>query len=521
MDATTHDLLLFSSLSARKPVALVDGESRSVEKSGLTRCYTAKISAYAVLGILLASPTHAHSIGSEPLEPKSERDAAIVFSHDLPRALESARKTGKPLALVFAAVWCPNCRRFDQSTLSATEVQALGDEFTWVRVDIDRETSLARSYDIKVVPQVLLLDSQGVAHVRIVGVVTPAAFHGNLTDFLMALPAPASPTPLVINGNPQTRLTWRPSGFREKSACFSNVGFGPLRIRSQSPFQALRLALAPRAPSTLGRGQKEIRAAATWVNIWSQNDTHFLDLETLQLNGALAYGISDTWQIELELESASRFGGGLDSLIQGFHNTFGIDQDGRDEVPRGDFRFEVGRPSVALDHGDRGEFARAFVVSVQNNITCGTEKLPALAYAFTWRYELEGDDLQGGSRSDFGFSLSAARRFGKVYTYLTLGFASFGRETFRGIELRDTQTSLLAAAEWRRWPRTSLILQYLVTEGAVDNLDDFSRPSNEIVFGWKKELRPRKILEIAAVENVITLGNSPDFGIHIGFTQRF
>lgn len=501
-------------------------KNRPERELGLARCRIAKVViTSAIVGILMASLTHADAVRGESLASKSRRGASIAFLQDLSQALESARNTGKPLALVFAAVWCPNCRRFEQSTLSAPEVQAMGDDLAWVRVDIDRETSLARSYDIRVVPQVLLLDPQGVAHTRIVGVITPAAFRGYLADFLKTLPAPPPPAPKVINGNPQTRLTWRPSGFRAKSACFSNVGYGPLRIRSQSPFQILRLALAPRTPSTLGRGQKEVRAAATWVNIWSPNDTHFLDLETLQLNGALAYGISDTWQVEVEVESASRFGGGLDSLIQEFHDTFGIDQDGRDEVPRGDFRFEVGRPgggsSVVLDDSDRGEFARAFVVSVQNNVTCGTHKLPALAYAFTWRYELEADDLEGGSRSDFGFSLSAARGFGRVYTYITLGFASFGRDTFRGIELRDTQTSLLAAVEWRRWPRTSLILQYLVTEGAVDDLEDFSDASNEIVFGWKKELRPGKVLEIAAVENVITLGNSPDFGIHIGFTQRF
>ncbi len=241
-------------------------------------------------------------------------------------------------------------------------------------------------------------------------------------------------------------------------------------------------------------------------------------------SAAFAYGISDTLQVEVELQSSSRFGGKLDSLIQETHDLLNVDQNGRGEQSKGDFRFEVDRPGggrVALDRSDRGEFSRDLQFTVQHNITCGTAKLPALAYAFTWRYELESDDLEGGSRSDFGFSVSASRRFSNVYVYLSLGFASFGRDTFRGIPLRDEQTSLLTAVEWRRWPKASLIAQLLVTEGVADNLGPFSDSSNEVVLGWKKEIRPGTVIEVGAIENIITHDNSPDLGLHFGVTHRF
>ncbi|MFQ5936083.1 MAG: DUF3187 family protein [Acidiferrobacterales bacterium] len=482
--------------------------------------------AFALTGIALLATVYAAPVWSRVPTAKTAHDVSITFSRDLSATVAEARKSGKPVALVFFAVWCPNCRKLEAKTLPTPEVQAMGDDFLWARIDIDRHASIARSYDVNAVPEVLLLDPMGVVRMRIIGAAAAELFHSYLTEFLDNIQLPPGPGPAIRGtGSTQTRLTWRPRGYREKSGCFSNVGYGPLRIRSQSPFQTLRLAMVPRTPSTLTRGEKEVRAAATWANIWSPDSDHSLDFETLQLGASFAYGITDTWQVEVGLESASRFGGELDSLIQEFHDLTNVDQNGRDEVPKGDFKFELSAPNgsrIALDDGDRGEFARGLVVTVQNNVTCGTDKLPAFAYAITWRYELESDDLEGGSRSDFGISLAASRRFGKVYAYVTLGFASFGRDSFRGIPLNDTQTSFLGAVEWRHWPKTSLIAQFLVTEGAAEDLGDFSKPSNEIVFGWKKELGSGgTVLEAGVVENVITPDNSPDFGLHFGISHRF
>ncbi len=39
--------------------------------------------------------------------------------------------------------------------------------------------------------------------------------------------------------------------------------------------------------------------------------------------------------------------------------------------------------------------------------------------------------------------------------------------------------------------------------------------------GYKWELRQKGILEIGAIENIGSFDNSPDFGIHVGFSQRF
>lgn len=61
--------------------------------------------------------------------PAAFAESAISFSNDLEGSLAQAETTGKPLVLLFSAVWCPHCRAMKRGTLTAPEVQALATEF--------------------------------------------------------------------------------------------------------------------------------------------------------------------------------------------------------------------------------------------------------------------------------------------------------------------------------------------------------------------------------------------------------
>ncbi len=49
----------------------------------------------------------------------------------------------------------------------------------------------------------------------------------------------------------------------------------------------------------------------------------------------------------------------------------------------------------------------------------------------------------------------------------------------------------------------SFVLQYLGTQGVAKDLGVFSETSNEIVLGWKWELRQAGVLEIGLLENIV------------------
>ncbi len=458
-------------------------------------------------------------------------ETGVKFSRGLKETLIRAKASHRPVIIAFFALWCPYCREMRETTLRAPDILEVAGRFEWVAIDLDRNLSLARQYDVQAIPAFLLLDPDGNQRARIVGKVGPTEFRGYLLEFLGELEKGEGrvfvETTAIRAEQPNTPLQWTPEGYRGRSICFSHVGYGPLKLPSQSPFQALRLGLIPLTPSTLSRGQKEIRAVATWVNIWNVSEGgYFFDYEMLQTTATFDYGISDTLQVGVGAEVRSRFGGHMDGFIQGFHDIFGIDQSGRDLVPKGEFTFEIepsrARSGVALTNDDKGIFSQNILLTLQHNVTCGTARLPAFSYAVTGRVEAgDSEDLEGGNAFDIGASVSLSRRLGNFYAYGTLGYARFGRERFRGIELHDDQLTGLVAVEWRFVPRMSFSIQYLVSEAVAENLGEISKASHEVVFGLKGEVKKGTVLEVGLIENVVTFDNSPDFGIHLGVMHRF
>ncbi len=308
----------------------------------------------------------------------------------------------------------------------------------------------------------------------------------------------------------------------------SQVGLGPLHLASQSPFQSLRLGLVQQAPSALERHQIEVRVTGSWVNQWSnglERGTFFLDYETLAMTFGLTFGLTDRLQLAVELEERSRFSGSMDSLIVGFHDAFGLKQDGRDGLPNDSFRIRLapdgGEPIVDLGPEASGSFNRTIALTLQQTLTCGCGRLPLISYAVTGRWGAGGEDFETRGAVDLGLSVAAARRWGRWHGYFTMGFSRSTRERLLGIDVRRSQQSMLGALEWHRWPRASLVLQWLRSQGSARDFGPFSKSSNEVSLGWKKELVRDGVLEIGIIENLVTFENSPDFGFHLGYAHRF
>lgn len=296
-----------------------------------------------------------------------------------------------------------------------------------------------------------------------------------------------------------------------------NVGLGPLRLASMSPFQSLRMGLLPRAPSNHPRGHWDVRESFTWANQWAHKEGEYLlDFETLGSSLALTYGLSDSVEVEMAVVRKERRGGLGDGLIQGFHDAFGIDQSGRDEVPRNAYAFRVGEAAA-----QEGAFADYLVVSALHTVTRGDDGMPAIAYSVALRGDLrEAPDVRSARAVDAATSIAIAKRYGRVYGYLAVGVAYYGSEAFHGFGLRRSMLSVLAAAEWRVGSSTSLVLQYHFSQGAIEGAGELSEPSHEVALGWKGEVGRATVLEIALIENVITFDNSPDFGVHVGLSYR-
>lgn len=100
----------------------------------------------------------------------------FLTSHDA--ALKEAEKTGKPVILVFSAVWCPPCQAMKKSVYPSKEVKPFHDKFVWAYLDTDVESNgaAAGKYGVEGIPHIQFLDSKGKPIDKQVGSSSPDAF---------------------------------------------------------------------------------------------------------------------------------------------------------------------------------------------------------------------------------------------------------------------------------------------------------------------------------------------------------
>lgn len=468
-----------------------------------------------LLSLLLGAATSAAQ--QEP----ERTPARIEFGDDVESALAAAEQSGSPVVVIFAATWCAPCRDLEENTLRSPVVRSIAPSFHWVHVDIDRDVSLARTYGVSATPYTVVLGADGTQVAAVAGALDADEYRA----FLEAARGSAGFEAKEGSVPHTTPLTWTPKGYRARAVCFSQVGYGPLSLPSQAPGQVLRLQLQPRTPSTLAAGQFEVLWTESFANVFAfEEDDYRLDYLTMNSYLSLAYGISDTVQVDFGVGNLLRNDSYLDPLVDAFHDAFGLSDSGRDDFPENDNIIDLElRDGVEIEDTSSGSEATNLTLSLQHNVTCGTTVWPALAYSVSTRWDAGGDaELEGSSPFSAGISGSAARRLGdKFYSYLGLGYNWYGLDESRGLQLSDEQWGALVAVEWSYRSSRSLVLQYLVSEAVAEDRAPFDDSAHEITLGWKGEIRPGTVLEIGLIENVINVDNSPDFGLHFGIRHRF
>lgn len=91
--------------------------------------------------------------------PKGSPD----FKDTTATAMSAAKKSGKPVILVFSAAWCPPCQTMKRDVYPSAEVKAFHDKFVWAYIDIDdpRNESAATKYGVNSIPHIEFLSAEG------------------------------------------------------------------------------------------------------------------------------------------------------------------------------------------------------------------------------------------------------------------------------------------------------------------------------------------------------------------------
>ena len=101
-------------------------------------------------------------------------------------ALSAAKKSGKPVVIVFSAAWCGPCQTMKKEVYPSAAVKAFHDKFIWAYLDIDDERNerVSKKFGVSSIPHIEFLDAQGKEIDKQIGSNSPEDFAKTLESVL-------------------------------------------------------------------------------------------------------------------------------------------------------------------------------------------------------------------------------------------------------------------------------------------------------------------------------------------------
>ena len=96
------------------------------------------------------------------------------------KTFETAEANGKNVLLIFDAVWCGYCRKFNQITMKDTEVKKTLAGFEVINVDVDKYPKVLSAFTngkSTGIPAIMMFSPEGIQTEKLVGYIKAPAFN--------------------------------------------------------------------------------------------------------------------------------------------------------------------------------------------------------------------------------------------------------------------------------------------------------------------------------------------------------
>lgn len=301
-------------------------------------------------------------------------------------------------------------------------------------------------------------------------------------------------------------------------------GLGPLYVRSQNPGQSFRLTSLPQDARGLPAGQATLGVNNAVTNIWgeSKGDNYLLDFQMYDLGLFAGYGLAHGLWLGLAVTERRIVNAHLDQMVLNAHKLAGLDQDGRDQVPKNDLRISI--PDYGIDLNKATLENQLISRSAEGFLAWqwwhgGNHGLSAAAFV-QWRHELSEEALVQEDSNDIAGGLAFTLPLDDDILYLNASYTKLGRVELGGLPTRRGLGNLTVSWEHRLSPTNSFYLQYMLDQQIFRDLGELSQPANQLQFGWKWR-RDAMTWQFAVVENFIRFSNSPDISLSLGLRYDF
>jgi len=334
-------------------------------------------------------------------------------------------------------------------------------------------------------------------------------------------------------------------------ATAANDFFGLLRARDLTTFGFLRLDMRPahaiRAPAGTWAVETELAHQNTWALSSGARDyldslparralgpaevadilalpgeDYVFDMELATLDLTLHYKFTEHWGGYLVMSGVNYSGGFMDSAIEGFHDTFGFENNGRPAVRRNDVNL-----IADLNNAD---------IAVFNAPTSGGLLDPTIGIRYSsseqvkgWNFVLEAaaklalqgrEEFLSTGETDYGVQ-ATLQRFGDHHAWY-IGASAVYYDGSSSITPTDPQIvpTLVLGYERHLGSKTHLVLQAYASDSVYTredtDLDELLGMKYQLSLGIYRRIG-RGVLSFAITENLQNFNNTPDVGMQLGF----
>ncbi|MCG9560427.1 DUF3187 family protein [Vibrio chagasii] len=298
---------------------------------------------------------------------------------------------------------------------------------------------------------------------------------------------------------------------------FHSAVASPMFVYAQSPIHSNVLSTQLRSAEPNRTGTIEFKSSYTQASIWAHTQAYSLDYYQNQSNIAVQWQASPIWKTELDYRVVTAKDNGLDSFVMGFHDLFGVGQNGRDEVAEDQFTMDFHNAGVHVSDFEGDDLTNA--ITFYNELLLYSRGPMSLSAGGSLFY----NNVRSGqfARTSFeqGVQLNYSYITPRHSFFSTIGLVHRNSDghlvSDERLALENVSASWAVGYEYRWNQRHSFVLESLNYQGWATNDPDFSEPSNEVVVGYRYRLY-RLALEALMIENIRNMDNSTDIGFTLG-----
>lgn len=295
--------------------------------------------------------------------------------------------------------------------------------------------------------------------------------------------------------------------------------FGPLQVLTQAPIQALGLSLKTRDAFGWEKGTLEAYGQGTISSVWADSADYMMDYYQNDVNVGVIYAPKDNWKIDFNYLYRFAANNKLDSVVSGFHSTFGLSDNGRSNVPDDRFYMKNKKNGQVIEDFKGDTINNAFNLYVDH--TLFQTKRQALSLGGSLYYNkvfsgtFENSTFEQAVQLNYSFYLTDSNRF-----YTSVNFIHHDTDTVADFNLREFTTNASLSYQYIINERHSIIGEFRMQQGALhDSGNELSKITYEPVMGYRYNLGFAAI-EFSMTENVIYSDNAADFTMTLGYRQR-